>query len=405
MSSFPRAFSFESAYVLLANEIFRPLQDAVCRWVAHCPEAYEGLGTRFWILYEHADGRFVFLEYSCCQPRIERELDFDIKIWHSDSAPNGGVVDNDRALGFILKHRLAIPASLESALPQHLKHATLASPPRPITEWSGKGHLQRTAVTLAHDVAFGLLLDKLLDATIHFVQEIRSWSKGTGQTVDAATTFGAALFVRYPVDHRKWWGDINKVAPATVELVDLPFPESIVAIRDLIRDVQTVTEGPIVVLTCRGALGHVEAPSDLEKEEARQDLARQLPEIEQFVLAIRVAQDALAQPPAPAISPPPPNPKCPSSEEIQIYKLSISQPGTQEHIASLYEKLYGLPTTQGQVSRSIKKCRGWIAANQILPAAPLPDPKRVRSVDPADLDMGAPQEGRTPRQRRKSDSD
>ena len=71
----------------------------------------------------------------------------------------------------------------------------------------------------------------------------------------------------------------------------------------------------------------------------------------------------------------------------------------------------GTPATQGQVSKWLKEVREYIAAGgkepdpEKLDEMPESDARTILSVDPALLDMGARQDGRTPRQRLPRDPD
>lgn len=63
----------------------------------------------------------------------------------------------------------------------------------------------------------------------------------------------------------------------------------------------------------------------------------------------------------------------------------------------------GIPATQGQVSKWLKSVDDYRAAGGIMPS--VQDLNKPETMDPAIIDMGPRQDGRTPRQRPRRDSD
>ncbi len=97
-------------------------------------------------------------------------------------------------------------------------------------------------------------------------------------------------------------------------------------------------------------------------------------------------------------------PTRPPDKAFQAWQLrelvGISKQG---EIADIMTK-QGIPATQGQVSKWLKAVDEWRAAGGVMPEVGTLD-GQPQSVDPDILDMGARQDGLTPRQRPRRDSD
>lgn len=96
--------------------------------------------------------------------------------------------------------------------------------------------------------------------------------------------------------------------------------------------------------------------------------------------------------------------KPPSEKALQAWRLkTMVGLKTQQDIADAMIQ-QGVPATQGDVSRWLKEVKACQDTGYILPDPPHLDSK-PQSIDPAVIEMGARQDGRTPRQRARRDPD
>lgn len=94
--------------------------------------------------------------------------------------------------------------------------------------------------------------------------------------------------------------------------------------------------------------------------------------------------------------------KQPSKEAFAAYRIHKEYGKKQTEIAKLLEAEFHRSICQGQVSKWCKEVKKWLTAGGFLPQEST-TASTIRSVDPADLEMGKRTDGRTPRQREKRD--
>jgi hypothetical protein len=273
------------------------------------------------------------------------------------------------------------------------------SPPRDLSYWIGKGYsdnLTRSAppapelaVTIAREI---------LDDAISIVQSIRV---ARGPNILAGPYF-SRLFTRYVVDPKSWWGPSNEIPPPRAGILEIPLPPGAEPIRDALRGLHDILEGPFAI--SRLTTSHPDCPTQAERKSAGHFLIESLSKLESLTIGLKTA---LANFDAESEQRPTASKevlvKMPSADQIRVFYLSKMIGKTQAEVAALYTEGTGIPMTQGQVSRAIADVNEWVAAGNKLPEFQMPPPRSVQSVDPNVLDLGANREGRTKRQRGKSD--
>src|SRR5678815_2817853 len=104
MAKFSQSFRFEQSAVPLEDRtFFRPLVQGVDRWVVSIESGFDAApGYSFQILYEHADGSFIIVEYGLCESREPGG-----RILIGSSPPRAGRITQEQALNFILNNQFA----------------------------------------------------------------------------------------------------------------------------------------------------------------------------------------------------------------------------------------------------------------------------------------------------------
>ena len=87
-----------------------------------------------------------------------------------------------------------------------------------------------------------------------------------------------------------------------------------------------------------------------------------------------------------------------STTAIAAYRLSFATGAKQAEIAAVLSREVGRPIKQNQISRMLKQVQRYTSAGNVLPDLPKLA-ARAKTTDPAKLDMGKRQTGRTERQR------
>lgn len=116
-------------------------------------------------------------------------------------------------------------------------------------------------------------------------------------------------------------------------------------------------------------------------------------------------KEADRQPPQAGLKPP-------SERAMATYRVWAALGCTQQeivlHINAATDargRKQFMPTDQGSVSREIKAVKRWIAAGNVLPPLSELSQSRERTMDPADLEIGARRDHRTQRQRSRRSED
>jgi hypothetical protein len=123
-------------------------------------------------------------------------------------------------------------------------------------------------------------------------------------------------------------------------------------------------------------------------------------------MTVANAGDAVTKilnPPPVNISTSPVTRNCPSADAIAAYRLSIVVGGTRTALAGQLSERLGRPITQGQVSKWLKLVKEWVEAGGILPALEPATRKKPIAMDPGKIELGPRKDGRTERQRDRSD--
>ena len=77
----------------------------------------------------------------------------------------------------------------------------------------------------AHQVNSIDVAREVLETALRMLHQVQRWGNQPGWPDPIARTrLGMALYARYPVDPRAWWGPVHAVPPECVELTDLPWP-------------------------------------------------------------------------------------------------------------------------------------------------------------------------------------
>lgn len=403
MPAFDQMFRFEASTVRLADGgHFRPLLDGVQRWIRQGRELYDGLGSRFTILYEVSDSRFVLVEYRCCHAETAENPGGQLQIWSSDSPPRAMPVTNQDAFRLLCAWQSEIPPSLEPLA--SIEARNVSKPPRPLKDWVERGYLVRVAATPAHDCDRLQAAEQIAAAAVRCVQDVRRWSEGRQEPEHRCwREFAARLFCRFTVDPARWWGSPQEIPPQDVGLDAMRWPGESQTIRAILRRLQELLAEPLALVAAEaGGAAPGDWPTREESAAAQEALVEALPQLESLALQLKNA--VVAARAAQHVKPGSKPPKAPAEDAIRIYRLWLTTGAKQEELARLFTQATRRPMDQGTVSRKLTQVHAWIEAGNALPEIGLPAPRSTRTVDPNVLDLGANQEFRTPRQRGKRSS-
>jgi hypothetical protein len=402
MESLEQEFGFESSVVPLdRHTFFRPLRDAAQRWVTYRPEPYE-LGTRFEILYALKDGRFVLVRYGCCERTIEED---GRNVWRSSYPPTAGEVQEVYAIHFLMKHQIDIPESLEPLL----ERMDVPPPPRAPEYWLAREQQTFRYGVLAHQARPMRLARWIHQLAVTRVQKIREYQLNLDPEIPEKDEvlggwgeFMQLFTERYKMAADTWWGSPNEIPPASVGLFELKWPSQTEPIRQVLRELFDLVAAPATTVAVSHRL-MADRPTGEELSRAKEALIEALPRVEELTLRLgrelasytqRVKAAANDKKGARKL-------KSPTAEAFRVWFLHATTGKTQVEVAELYQQLDGNPMTQGQVSRMLQQVNTWLEQGNELPSNVAFPMRKPRPVDPSVIDMGAHQEGRTPRQRRK----
>lgn len=418
MAGVRQRFSYEATVVPLGDTFFNPLQDAIQRWEHQVPPRYDSVSLDFDVVYELADGRFVYLRCQITDQVMVRYWFFWRRQILIGPTPAGTkLLESWSVAEVLIQWEYPVPAHLQLALTERPpKPAPQATPSRDLSQWAGKGYLSHEYRLPAHGVQPLDAVRDLIDIAIPCIQQVREWSekerpndawmsRGDGFCWEA---FGAQLFRQYAIDPATWWGDQNTIPPATIGLHEFPWKLQETEIVDALRVLRKLLEPMLVVLYHRYPLSSADNPSPAESQAAFERLIITLPEFETQILRLKAATSVLQTkieqldeeiPKGASL-------KQPSDRAMVVYRLWFATGARQEDIAEKFKEDYGLPMEQGSVSRYLNQVKAWVEAGNILPAAEQSSVKPIIKADSPSVDLGANQTGRTPRQReRKNDGD
>ena len=154
-------------------------------------------------------------------------------------------------------------------------------------------------------------------------------------------------------------------------------------------------------------LMHIDRPHMDEYAAARTAVINALPKIKEQILSIRnqlrdirqAAERADATLTEQLAVP------LPSEDAFLVYRMYKISGLTQAEVALQFQQKKRKILSQATVSRMNKQVKEWLEAGNLLPKAEAPDPRKAMPVDPKTLDLGPRQDGHTPAQRGKCDSE
>jgi hypothetical protein len=311
-------FGFEhSAVELTCGTLFQPLKHGQNRWIDAQPSQSRYSCLDALVLYEHTDGRFLTILYRDCQSTQVRIGDDELQLWCSNTRAVGKFITPAAALAFILKIEAPIPESLalecqsfEERRRAELQLAKQNSPEtvtiRPLQFWKDAeclprpgqwfGHYQGETVT-AHDVDFNQLSRKRYLTAVELVQVIRRWSTQEIALLrlppDWSEDFINCLFLSYPVDPERWWGDTECVPPESATLMELQWPKHLRGVKSQMERLRALIELPMHCLAAC-ARSRDERPTREEAELAYLELVQLCEKIERATVRLGASLRELA---------------------------------------------------------------------------------------------------------------
>ncbi len=398
-------FSFEKSAVPLDDgNWFQALKEAAFRWIEiwHLSAYHDG--TQVHALYQRHNASFVWMEFvaNCAVARCEQSG----RVCDCEDPYVARNIPAVEATHFLVRNHFEIPDGLLDNLKSLTNDETRAEPPqpRPLSQWEGRGLLSNERES-AGEYRVIDLLQTIRDSAVFAVQELQSgFHEGDRRATLAILNLGARLFDQFPVDPKKWWGSKSTVPPKHVDLLKLQWPDGIPEIRnEVIPKLRQLLDGPVSVIRQSGSpISDPDRPTHEEKLAAEQQLNASLPEIDKLTVRLSRTLDALESGAIhqQLLDEAPKTRKPPTDNEIAAYLHRQLFNHTNSEINTKLK----LGVVPGTISRMISKVRKWHGEGNPLPKSLDELGKfagRTQTVDPSVLDMGAPIESRTPRQKSK----
>ena len=411
MARLTEMFGFEQRVFPLGDLVFRPLKDAINRWDSRIYGGYRAAGLSFQVLYELPGCRFVLFDYHCCEVCTVRRWWRDREIWVGSEPPKYREVTPDRAVEFLWDHHYELPKSLEH-WPERMLREKASQPerprpsPRPLSLWTGTNPMVRQNQTPPHDILE--YVEELFNVGVPAIQIIRKWEHEMPPNDPfMVSVFMAMLLGTFKVDPATWKGSANSIPPESATLLELTWPPQTHPIRERIAELIARLDAPMALLLAGHPFGSPLQPTCDERSEARRTVFEALPEIELSLVSIRnqltairqTQEQAAAEQSAKNAVPRPPE------DAFLVHQIKNETGQKQEWVAEEFTRRTGKPMTQGQVSKMLSAVQEWNAANNEDPRSELPDPRKAKPSDPHMLDLGPRQDGQTPAQRGKCDSE
>lgn len=401
-----KKFQFEESVIRLqSGDVFRPLKDAVERWVCERRSPYEVIGPTMEILYQLGDDTFVIVVNECCD-RVLNDSDGS-QIWTSDSPPNGRRVTDREAADFILSGQRPLPECLESKIEEFMAPQTIGEPkiqePRPIEFWLECKDVSQASSLVAHEIDPIEMAEDIMNFGIAAVQQLRNQPRLDALNArDDVFGLGRTLFRMYTVDPKKWWGSNDIVPPQQVSHTELPWPKGSAKVECIVEELSKAFRIPYAALRAYRSLpGDFAKPNDQDLPVIQEAVDGMAEILEPLVVELRSAisgyQSFLAaQPPEKEAI------KRPSDRAFRVYVLSTYFDVTQQEISEMMKRKTGTPITQGTISRYISSVKRWLDDGNKMPALETLNKDRAKSIDPSKLDMGKREDAHAPRQKPKS---
>jgi len=378
------AFAFEREEIRLEDGTALTLaQEAVNRWTDQSarpvlrPCALYELNSGEYVAIEHAAGKFVA----------------------------GRKLDEDWALAVLIDMEAELPPKLQQYLDSGEWRNKFKKPLRDLSYWSGKEPLRCEAKLSAHEAKVPELIREIVRAGIVVVQLLRGELNKNGKwTRELRGEFIVALFEQYPVDPDRWWGPRDRIPPATVGILDLPWPVGTDEMRVVVRDMQALVEPPLACMCyCGRRIDNPDAPTYEEQQAAEEVLRLSAPLLEQLIVRLQGHLEALVTGKTIEKLQDEKIVRIPSSDAFLAYVLREITGATQKQIAKMIAGATGGTTEQGTVSRWLKEVDHWVAQSNHVPTPDFKLIGKAISVDPSVIDLGARQDARTPRHREERD--
>jgi hypothetical protein len=335
-------------------------------------------------LYEFESGQYVFVEHVC------------------GKVTSAATVDQEQALRFLTEIHEELPENLQQ-LSDRQRWRDQKPTVRGVSHWAVPvEHFWRTNES-ANKVVLPQLIDDILKTGVVLVQSARRPVLLNRKWEQEVKDFAWAIFGQYDIELDHWWGPKNEIAPATVDIFDLQWPDDSEELKATLVELRGLVGPTLTCITWRGLLGDPDQPSTDEIEAAHEALRQRAPQIEKLIVRLRqqleefMADDRVEQ------MRQKPDLKIPSQDAFLAFFLYRIVGRVQEDVALMVAEGTRRTCDQGTISRWVKQVEGWIAQNNPLPALSMEVMRRAFSVDPRKLDMGSRKDGRTPRQRLEGD--
>lgn len=271
---FELEFRFERGTIELDHgELFSPQEEALRRWEEFTPAYLDWVGSRFDLLYELRDGRFVQLTYEMCHQQDGPDGPF----WSSGSPPAGRVVTPAAAAQFLLQRQQSLPLQLKNAYEEWVRTETelaIASP-RPLSHW-----LQRTPPGSVYQLLLTqerlrLRIDEVTRILFLFVEDYRgTLSLQTDREEYDPQVLARELWAWDKFNIDDWdWGT-GKHPPAVIDWLEAPWPKEWRGIRSTLLEVRQLLSLPMPCLMHRWLSDLPDTPTD-EEQQAAEDVVRE----------------------------------------------------------------------------------------------------------------------------------
>ena len=297
MEPFEQGFDFEAGSIEIAEfDLFRPLLDAVRRWIWKLSHDDAEL-TTFQMIYEHRDGRYIHVRYLRCT----LESDGGRPIWGSNAyGPEPTVYSGREAYNWMVRSRNIVPDSLLEMLIK--RRAEKTSPPTALLRepdfWAKLGLKHRPPnIHYATDdrKLLGQWSLSWLEGLIRSIRELESGERN--DLISSREAVRPYFLFSFPVQRGKWWGPPGSVAPKSVAVEELPWLEHEAGVKHTLVRLKSWLKPHVNCLYAEFVCaGTPEAPSVAELVRAEESLIGMLPDLEESVVHLTKALHKAASP-------------------------------------------------------------------------------------------------------------